>query len=111
MEVWWTPPPTGKEKGATGAEEAEAERAQIALTPSDPLPQAEAEGRRRMGFLAKSRSRVWWEEGSFREVTDAFRQWARCITYYRDYYEGLLLDASGGLISDWRCFGCIQLDP
>ena len=21
------------------------------------------------------------------EVTDAFRQWARCITYYRDYYE------------------------
>ena len=21
------------------------------------------------------------------DVTDAFRQWARCITYYRDYYE------------------------
>ena len=56
MEVWWTPPPTGKEKGAVGAEEAEAERAQTALTPSDPLPLAEAEGRRRMGFLAKSRS-------------------------------------------------------
>ena len=38
-----------------GAEEAEAERAQTALTPSDPLPLAEAEGRRKMGFLAKSR--------------------------------------------------------
>ena len=56
MEVWWTPPPAGKEKGAAGAEEAEAERAQTALTPSDPPPLAEAEGRRRMGFLAKSRS-------------------------------------------------------
>ena len=55
MEVWWTPPPAGKEKGATGAEEAEAERAQTALTPSDPLPLAEAEGERKMGFLAKSR--------------------------------------------------------
>ena len=56
MEVWWTPPPTGKEKGAAGAEEAKAERAQTALTSSDPPPPAEAEGRRRMGFLAKSRS-------------------------------------------------------
>ena len=55
MEVWWTPPPTGKKKGATGAEEAESERARTALTPSDPLPLAEAEGRRKMGFLAKSR--------------------------------------------------------
>ena len=50
------PPPTGKGKEATGAEEAEAERAQTAPTPSDPPPLAEAEGRRKMGFLAKSRS-------------------------------------------------------
>ena len=56
MEVWWTPPLAGKEKEAAGAEEAEVERAQAALTLSDPLPLAEAEGRRRMGFLAKSRS-------------------------------------------------------
>ena len=27
------------------------------------------------------------EKGHLGEVTDAFRQWARCITYYRDYYE------------------------
>ena len=27
------------------------------------------------------------EKGHSGEVTDAFRQWARCITYYRDYYE------------------------
>ena len=56
MGVWWTPPPAGKGKEVVGAEEAEAERAQTALTPSDPLPLGEAEGRRKMGFLAKSRS-------------------------------------------------------
>ena len=27
------------------------------------------------------------EKGHLGNVTDAFRQWARCITYYRDYYE------------------------
>ena len=26
------------------------------------------------------------KKGHSGEVTDAFRQWARCITYYRDYY-------------------------
>ena len=56
MEVWWTPPPTGKGKEATVVEEAEVERAQTALIPSDPLPLGEAKGRRKMGFLAKSNS-------------------------------------------------------
>ena len=27
------------------------------------------------------------KKGHSGEVTDVFRQWARCITYYRDYYE------------------------
>ena len=27
------------------------------------------------------------KNGHSGEVTDAFRQWARCVTYYRDYYE------------------------
>ena len=27
------------------------------------------------------------KKGHSGEVTDAFRQWTRCITYYRDYYE------------------------
>ena len=27
------------------------------------------------------------KKGYSGDVTDAFRQWARCITYYRDYYE------------------------
>ena len=56
MEVWWTPPPARMGKEATVAEEAEVERAQTDLTPSDPLPLGEAGGRRKMGFLAKSKS-------------------------------------------------------
>ena len=44
-------------------------KARMVLIPPDPLLLVEGEGRRRM------------------DVTDAFRQWARCITYYRDYYE------------------------
>ena len=27
------------------------------------------------------------KKGHLGDLTDAFRQWARCITYYRDYYE------------------------
>ena len=31
------------------------------------------------------------KKGHSGKVTDAFRQWARCITYYRDYYENSYL--------------------
>ena len=31
------------------------------------------------------------KKGHSGDVTDAFRQWARCITYYRDYYEDTYL--------------------
>ena len=31
------------------------------------------------------------KKGHLGDVTDAFRQWARCITYYRDYYENSYL--------------------
>ena len=31
------------------------------------------------------------KKGHSGDVTDAFRQWARCITYYRDYYENSYL--------------------
>ena len=43
-------------KEAVVAEVAEVVKAQTALTPSNPLPLGEAEGRRKMGFLAKSKS-------------------------------------------------------
>ena len=47
-------------------------------------------GRRKKkdGFSSKIQIPEFGEKkGHSDEVTDAFRQWARCITYYRDYYE------------------------
>ena len=51
------------------------------------------------------------KKGHPHDVADAFRQWARCITYYRDYYEDSYLmplvvssltgDASD--MFDWSC--------
>ena len=50
------PPLTGKGKEAMVTEVAKVVKAPTALTPSNPLPLGEAEGRRKMGFLAKSKS-------------------------------------------------------
>ena len=50
------PPLTGKGKEAVVAGVAEVVKAPTALTPSNPLPLVEAEGRRKMDFLAKSKS-------------------------------------------------------
>ena len=47
-------------------------------------------GRRKKkdGFSSKIQiPELGGKKGHSGEVTDAFRQWARCITYYRDYYE------------------------
>ena len=51
------------------------------------------------------------KKGHFHDVANAFRQWAHCITYYRDYYEDSYLmflvvssltgDASD--MFDWTC--------
>ena len=51
---------------------------------------ASREGRRKKkdGFSSKIQiPEFGGKKGHSGEVTDAFRQWARCITYYRDYYE------------------------
>ena len=51
---------------------------------------ASSRGRRKKkdGFSSKIQvPEFGGKKGLLGEVTDAFRQWARCITYYRDYYE------------------------
>ena len=52
-------------------------------------------GRRRKkkdGFSSKIQiPKFGGKKGHPNDVADAFRQWARCITYYRDYYEGSYL--------------------
>ena len=56
MQVQWTPPLRRKGEGAGEAEVAEVEKARIALIPPSPPPPAEVEGKRKMDFLAKSKS-------------------------------------------------------
>ena len=51
---------------------------------------ASSRGRRKKkdGFSSKIQiPEFGGKKGHSGDVTDAFRQWARCITYYRDYYE------------------------
>ena len=51
---------------------------------------ASSRGRRKKkdGFSSKIQiPEFGGKKGHSGEVTDAFRQWTRCITYYRDYYE------------------------
>ena len=73
---------------------------------------ASSRGRRKKkdGFSSKIQiPEFGGKKGHSGEVTDAFRQWARCITYYWDYYEDSYLmplvvssltgDASG--VFDW----------
>ena len=50
------PPLIRKEEGVRATEVVEVVKARIALTPPDPLLLAEVEEKRRMDFLAKSRS-------------------------------------------------------
>ena len=71
-------------------------------------------GRRKKkdGFSSKIQiPEFWGKKGHPHDVADAFRQWARCITYYRKYYEDSYLmllvvssltgDASD--VFDWMC--------
>ena len=81
MQVQSTPPLARKGEGARGTGVAKVVRARIALIQPSPPPPAEVERKR------NANPRVWWKKGHLGDVTDAFRQWARCITYYRDYYE------------------------
>ena len=48
--------------------------------------------KRKDGFSSKIQiPEFGGKKGHSGDVTDAFRQWARCITYYRDYYEDYYL--------------------
>ena len=82
----------------------------VLMTLTDLLPPMEEE-RRKMDFPVKSIS----PKGHSSDVTEAFQQWARCITYYRDYYEDsyLMLLVVSSLMGDASdVFGSIlSLNP
>ena len=90
MWAWLTLLLTRKGGEAEVAKVAGVATAWIVLTPLNPLLLVEGKGRRRKkdGFSSKIQiPEFGGKKGHLGDVTDAFRQWARCITYYRDYYE------------------------
>ena len=56
MQVQLTPPLVRKGEGAGETEEAEVVKARIALIPPSPPPPAKVDEKRKMDFLAKSKS-------------------------------------------------------
>ena len=56
MQVQWTPPLIRKGEGAGETKVAGVVKAQIALILPSPPPPAEVEGKRKIDFLAKSKS-------------------------------------------------------
>ena len=83
----------------------------VVVTPMRLSPQEGGE-RKRMDSLARSKSlNLGGKKGHPHDVADAFRQWAHCITYYREYYEDsylmpLVVSSLTGHTSDifdWMC--------
>ena len=69
-------------RGSRSGESSDSSHSARSTTPSG--------GRRKKkdGFSSKIQiPEFGGKKGHSGDVTDAFRQWARCITYYRDYYE------------------------
>ena len=79
------PSPIGPPEGGMRTEEAKV--AGVVVTSMGPAP---LRGRRKKkdGFSSKIQiPEFGGKKGYAHDVAGAFRQWARCITYYRDYYE------------------------
>ena len=83
----------------------------VVVTLMRPSPPEGGE-RKRMGSSSKIQiPKLGDKKGHPHNVADTFRQWAHCITYYREYYEDSYLmplvvlsltgDASG--MFDWTC--------
>ena len=55
---------------------------------SDETPTLGGRQKKKDGFSSKIQiPEFWGKKGHPHDVADAFRQWARCIMYYREYYE------------------------
>ena len=75
----------GPPEGGVGAEEAEVTGAVVTLMGPAPLG---GRWKKKDGFSSKIQiPEFGGKKGHAHDVASAFRQWAHCITYYRDYYE------------------------
>ena len=96
--------------GGVGAEEVKVTR--VVVSDSDETRTSGGRQKKKDGFSSKIQiPEFGGKKGHPHDVADAFRQWACCITYYRDYYEDSYLmplvvssltgDASD--MFDWTC--------
>ena len=79
------PSQMGPPEGGAGAQEAKV--AGVVVTLMGPAP-LEGDVKKKDGFSSKIQiPKFGGKKGHAHDVASAFRQWACCITYYRDYYE------------------------
>ena len=84
MEVLLNTPLTKRGKGVEVVEVAGVAGAMgVLVTLTDPLLPMEKDGFSSKIYIPE----FGGKKGHSGDVTEAFRQWARCITYYRDYYQ------------------------
>ena len=100
MEVLLNSPLTKRGEGVEVVKAAGVARAMGVLVTPNRSAFSNGGRKKKDGFSSKIHiPEFGGKKGHSSDVTEAFRQWARCITYYRDYYE----DATGSIISDGRC--------
>ena len=82
---WICPSQMGPPEGGMGTEEAEIAGVVVTLTGPTPLG---GRHKKKDGFSSKIQiPKFGGKKGHAHDVAGTFRQWARCITYYHDYYE------------------------
>ena len=109
MEVLLNSPLTKRGEGVEVVKVTRVARA-IRVLITNKSASSNGERKKKGGFSSKIHiSEFGGKKGHSSDVTEAFRQWARCITYYRNYYEdsylmplvvsSLMRDASD--VFDW----------
>ena len=109
MEVLLNSPLTKRGEGVEVVKVARVAKA-IRVLMTNKSASSNGERKKKDGFSSKIHiPEFGGKKGHSSDVTEAFQQWARCITYYRDYYEdsylmplvvsSLTVDASD--VFDW----------
>ena len=77
-----------KKHSSRGSRSSQAGRSDKSTSNSNKFTSSNGGKKKKDGFSSKIQIPAFGgKKGHSDDVTGAFRQWARCITYYRDYYE------------------------
>ncbi|MDA8041433.1 MAG: hypothetical protein MPJ22_03295 [Pirellulales bacterium] len=77
-----------KKRRSRGSRSSQAGRRDQSISNSNKSTSSNGGKKKKDGFSSKIQIPAFGgKKGHSDDVTGAFRQWARCITYYRDYYE------------------------